>query len=99
MAWSRGKTSLGHDSEWKRARKRVLVRDSYLCQPCLRKSPSLVTPASEVDHIIPRSKGGKVHDDANCESTCHECHLEKSIREQGGKPKKKIGLDGYPVDC
>lgn len=98
MAWSKGKTSLSHDSEWKRVRKRVLERDSYLCVPCSRKQPPRVTPAAEVDHIVPRSKGGKVHDEANCESTCHACHLEKSIREQGGQPKRRIGLDGYPIE-
>lgn len=97
MAWSKGRTSLGQDSEWKRVRKRVLQRDNYLCIPCSRKSHPRVTAAQEVDHIIPRSKGGKVHDESNCESTCRACHLEKSIREQGGRPRPRIGLDGYPV--
>ena len=96
MAWSKGKTSLGYDSEWKRIRKRVLHRDSYLCQPCLRKGRP--TPATEVDHILARSKGGEVHDESNCEAICHACHQEKSIREQGGKPKRIIGLDGFPVE-
>jgi 5-methylcytosine-specific restriction endonuclease McrA len=35
--------------------------------------------AAEVDHVIPRSRGGK--DDGNLQSLCRDCHVAKTTRE------------------
>jgi 5-methylcytosine-specific restriction protein A len=56
----------------------VLQRDRYLCQPCKRKG--MVTPASEVDHIVNREAGG-TDADTNLEAICGPCHKAKTARE------------------
>ncbi|HOE18067.1 MAG TPA: HNH endonuclease [Syntrophorhabdaceae bacterium] len=41
-----------------------------------------MTPAEEVHHIIPLSKGG-THDESNLMSLCTSCHSEITAREGG----------------
>lgn len=73
----------------------ALQRDRCLCQLCL---PSRFTQATEVDHIVPRSKDGS-NNLSNLMSVCAPCHAEKSKREAqpNYKPRVEIGLDGWPV--
>ena len=63
---------------WRRLRDSVMARDAYLCQPC--KALDKLTLASEVDHIIPVSKGGKDQHD-NLQAICDDCHKAKSQAE------------------
>lgn len=84
----------GYGSQWDKLRKLVLEFDKYLCQPC--KRAGRVTPATEVDHIKPKSLGGE--DDAdNLESICTDCHKDKTQREaaeaQGKTIKPRIRYD------
>lgn len=51
-------------------RKNVLIRDKYTCQYC--GSTNDIT----VDHILPRSRGGKT-DFLNCVASCKECNILK----------------------
>lgn len=69
----------------------VSVRDLYTCRNC-----GLVTTNGEVDHRIPLHKDGS-NDMDNLQWLCTYCHSNKSIKENGGKVKARIGLDGYPV--
>lgn len=80
---------------WRRLRDQILRRDCYLCQPCRRNGH--VTEAAEVDHIVNVARGG-TDDPSNLESTCHECHVAKTLVESGQKPKQPIGVDGWPVE-
>lgn len=68
----------GYGSQWEKLRKAVLRRDSRLCQVCLQQGR--VTPANEVDHIIPKAKGGQ-DDPPNLQSICRPCHQAKTARE------------------
>ena len=54
--------------------------------------------ATEVDHVMPKSKGG-TDADSNLQSINRDCHKRKTIEEQGGivRPVVRIGLDGYPI--
>jgi 5-methylcytosine-specific restriction protein A len=61
----------GYGHAWRVLRARILKRDKYLCQPCLKAGR--VTPASAVDHIIPKAKGGTDADE-NLQSICRPCH-------------------------
>jgi 5-methylcytosine-specific restriction protein A len=73
-----------------------MARDSRLCQPCLRKKPQRITAATEVDHIVPKAKGG-TDELTNLQAICGECHKDKTIKDSGGKPKPVIGLDGWAL--
>ena len=88
-------TERGLGWAWQKRRLRVLRRDNYLCQPCLREGRT--TAASEVDHIAPRHKAGAAVTDEGCQSICVECHKAKTASEQGHKRLREVGPDGYPV--
>ena len=100
MAWDHKLTNTqrGYGSSWRKLRKRVMDRDSWLCQVCLKAGR--ITPATEVDHIIPKSKGG---DDSmhNLQAICrYPCHAEKTQREASGgdlKPKTVYDREGKVV--
>lgn len=77
-------TKKRYGRSWKR------IRDSYvalhpLCDQCERNGK--VTPAEEVHHILPLSKGG-THATQNLMSLCTSCHSEITARE-GGRWQRK----------
>lgn len=84
----------GYGYEWTKVRALVLRIDGYLCQPCERAGRP--TPATEVDHIIPKSLGGDDSAD-NLEAICTDCHKDKTSREatesRGGTAKPRIRFD------
>jgi len=68
---------------WKDQRLRVLKRDSYICQYCGED-------ATQVDHVIPRSRGGG-HELENLLACCAKCNSLKGAKEgvflaQGATP-------------
>lgn len=65
-------------SAWVRIRARQLAREP-LCQACAD-----IEPATEVDHVIPITKGGAKRDASNLQSLCHACHSAKTRAEQAG---------------
>lgn len=75
----------GYDAAWVRTTKRILKRDNYLCQECLRQgrmTPLKVRPRDHaVDHIIPKAQGGG-NEDSNLQSLCAPCHDAKTARER-----------------
>ena len=93
----RNRHALGYGSAWDRLRAVVLRRDGYLCQCAVCKSTGRVRLASQVDHIIPKAKGGT---DAlsNLQAIHAECHVIKSMIDQGATPRKRIGVDGWPLE-
>lgn len=68
----------GYGSEWRKLAKAVLERDRYLCQceDCGGKR----LPATEVDHKIPKSRGG-TDDFDNLQAINDDCHRRKTQRE------------------
>lgn len=82
-AWvsSEGKSPAerGYGPAWRKQRKRILLRDTHLCQPCLKNG--IMTQAREVDHILKKASGG-TDDDDNLQSICTPCHKKKTILER-----------------
>lgn len=62
---------------WKRIRDRY-IKQHPNCEICLTKMKC--TPATEVHHIVPISRGGQ-HLDCNLLALCHKCHTEIHRRE------------------
>ena len=87
----------GYGSNWDKIRLLVLQRDKGLCQ-CGDCKGIKLTLATEVDHIIPKSKGG-TDDLENLQAINRECHKLKTAQEQGRtlRPKQTIGVDGFPL--
>ena len=59
---------------WARIRARVLRRDGNVCQYC-------GSPATEVDHVVPVSRGGG-HALSNLVASCHGCNADKNVRQR-----------------
>ncbi|MFL1562468.1 HNH endonuclease [Pseudomonas sp. O64] len=68
----------GYGWDWRKKRAAILKRDRYLCQCDDCKGFRL--PASEVDHITPKSMGGS-DDFCNLQSLNADCHKAKTQRE------------------
>lgn len=84
-------------ANWQAIRARQLAKHP-LCQACAD-----ITPANEVDHIVPIRAGGAKRDPANLSSLCRPCHAGKTAAEREGKtwtPPKHRGCfpDGSPRD-
>lgn len=79
----------GYGKEWERTRARILRRDRYLCQPCLRAGRA--TTANEVDHITAKEHGG-TEEDANLQAICLACHKAKTARERNNHGKDRTAL-------
>jgi hypothetical protein len=69
--------------DWPARRRRVLVRDGRICYVC--GGPN----ADEVDHVIPRSRGG-THDESNLRAIhASPCHASKTGREARGGTRRR----------
>lgn len=68
----------GYDAKWYKLRARIMERDEHLCQTCLKDN--IYTPASQVDHITPKFKGG-TDDPSNLQAICKKCHDKKTRLE------------------
>lgn len=84
----------GYGSRWVKLRLQVLRRDQHLCVVC--RAAGRVRVATEVDHVVPRAKGG-TDALANLQAICTPCHKAKTIADAGGKPRVRIGVDGWPA--
>lgn len=78
----------GYDWAWRKRRKRILERDKYLCQVCL--ALGIVTPATQVDHIVNKAAGG-TDDDDNLQSICDPCHAPKTRAEALAARRAALG--------
>ena len=63
-------TTVRYGSEWRRIRNRYISKHP-LCECCEQKG--LLTPATEVHHIVSLADGGTNSDD-NLMSVCKPCH-------------------------
>lgn len=68
-----------YNRAWKRIRDRY-IKFHPLCEECLKNKKT--TPANEVHHIKPLSKGGDSSDE-NLMSLCTSCHSTITAREGG----------------
>jgi 5-methylcytosine-specific restriction endonuclease McrA len=62
--------------KWKDIRLRVLARDGYVCYICGGE-------ATQVDHVIPRTKMGDMWDMDNLAAICRRCNLMKGDKQLG----------------
>ncbi len=56
------------------SRRNVLLRDRHVCAYCGRRAKAIT-----MDHVIPRSRGGK-NDFDNCVACCRACNQKKGAR-------------------
>ena len=76
-----------------RIRAEVLMANP-LCVAC--QEEGRVREATEVDHIIPLSKGGR-DEPANRQGLCADHHQAKTARDMGYKRRIAVDINGYPI--
>lgn len=69
----KGLTAEGSTRAWRAVREYVLRRDDGLCQVPLGDGRLCLAPATTVDHILPRSRGGGDAPE-NLRAACHPCN-------------------------
>lgn len=76
------------------SRRNLFLRDNYTCQYCLRRAS---IRELNVDHVLPRSRGGPSSWD-NLVTSCRECNLRKgrsTPEECGMKLRKRPGRPAW----
>ena len=97
MAWGKGDPGRLRGRRWMAIRQRVLLRDRYRCQPCIRAGrQASPDPSNQIGHIVPRSKGGSDLDD-NLETQCADCNTEQIARDAGREPRQGCDERGDPL--
>jgi len=76
------------------AMRQAILAQEPLCRRC--QTLGLITPADEIDHIVPVHAGGSNRRD-NLQPLCHECHVAKTNADARGYDDA-IGPDGWPID-
>jgi len=70
--------------EWDAARKRAIASLDAVCAICHRpidlEAPMHTAFAVEVDHIVPRSRGGALYALDNLQLTHHSCNRKKGAK-------------------
>ncbi len=73
-----------HRPEWARARKRAIASKDAVCAICHTaidlEAPAFSPLAVEVDHIVPRSRGGHLYALDNLQLTHSRCNRKKGAR-------------------
>lgn len=71
-------------TEWAAARKRAIASLDAICALCHTPidldAPKNTPLAVEVDHIVPRSRGGSLYALENLQLTHHKCNRKKGAR-------------------
>ena len=81
-------------SAWKSLRLHILHRDP-MCVYC--KELGILTPATEVDHIIPvRDDEARAFDSDNLQGLCKTCHDSVKAKEEERGYRLGCGPDGIP---
>lgn len=87
--------SRGYGVNWRRLRE-VVLQAEPLCRHCGERGR--VTPAQEVDHIVPLKDGG-TNDRANLQPLCAACHDDKTARDVRARARARAagGADVPPA--
>jgi 5-methylcytosine-specific restriction endonuclease McrA len=91
--WSHRRKSLGYVPGTQRYE--VLKRAKYRCELC---GVSAEHKALEVDHIIPRNKGGS-DDDSNLQALCYSCNATKRDRDDTDFRGMALRYDDREANC
>lgn len=73
-----------NQTEWAIARKRAIASKDPVCAICHKyidlDAPAFSPLAVEVDHVVPRSRGGSLYEMDNLQLTHSKCNRKKGAR-------------------
>ena len=81
---------------WRKVRRYLLAREP-ICRLCRAKNPRNPNAATQVDHIVSRSKGGDPFDPDNLQPLCDDCHWAKTAKENAGPVRGGACIHGTPA--
>lgn len=71
-------------TEWALARKRAIASKDPICAICHTfidiEAPAFSPLAVEVDHIVPRARGGAIYELENLQLTHSKCNRKKGVK-------------------
>lgn len=71
-------------TEWALARSRAIASKDHICAICHKfidvEAPAFSPLAVEVDHIVPRSRGGSLYELDNLQLTHSRCNRQKGAK-------------------
>lgn len=94
----RSRHERGYGATWDRLRLQILERDTYLCRCPECALRGRIRLASQVDHITPKAQGGG-DSPSNLRAVSRQCHARITLEQQGKRPARRIGIDGFPVSA
>lgn len=73
-----------NQTEWQAVRKRAIASKEPICSICHKlidlEAPAFSPMAVEVDHIVPRIRGGALYDMDNLQLTHSQCNRKKGAK-------------------
>ena len=73
-----------NQTEWANARKRAIASKDHTCAICHTlidvEAPAFSPLAVEVDHIVPRARGGALYELENLQLTHSRCNRQKGAK-------------------
>lgn len=73
-----------NQTEWQAVRKRAIASKEPICAICHKlidlEAPAFSPMAVEVDHIVPRIRGGALYDLDNLQLTHSQCNRKKGAK-------------------
>ena len=73
-----------NNTEWRQARKRAIASLDPVCAICHKyidiDAPAFSPLAVEVDHIVPRARGGSLYELDNLQLTHSQCNRKKGAK-------------------
>lgn len=80
--------------EWRATRERAIASLDPICGICHKwidiTAPMHTPLAVEVDHIVPRSRGGAWYELSNLQLTHHTCNRKKGSKMDSDYPSGKV---------
>lgn len=81
-------------TEWQAARARAIASLDAMCAICHKpidlEAPKNTPLAVEVDHIVPRSRGGALYALENLQLTHHSCNRKKGAKMDSDYPTGEV---------
>lgn len=84
---------LYNNKRWRRVRNGQIKRQP-ICEHCIKHG--VVTPATDVDHVIPHKGDAELFWRGALQSLCKACHSRKTAEEQG-HGKTPVDVTGAPL--
>jgi 5-methylcytosine-specific restriction endonuclease McrA len=90
-----------NNTEWRAARRRAITSKDPVCAICHKyidvDLPAFDPLAVEVDHIVPRSRGGALYELDNLQLTHSRCNRKKGAKMASDYEDLEVSINPVPL--